>query len=240
MKRLLPVLFLFALTTPVFSAPILQLYIEGGTYNAVTESWESDGDSLTLWAIGDTKLGTIEDVHLAISYDSIYAPTISLTPSTTDGYGGVTDLSTPVGTGTYIQTVDDGSSPLLGDGSSLATHGVYGDGTTWQEFDLGDFILSDSPIGDYITEFPDSFPSDGQVNVYDISITGDNLGGMSLHFDLYDHVQAGNHISYKFAPFSHDADGTGGPPPIHMPEPSTMIMLGLGLAGVGVSRRRKR
>ena len=119
--RLLAVVLIFLLSIPAFSTPILQLYLEGGTYNETTESWEVSGDSLTLWAIGDTHFGSIDDVRLSIAYDSLYAPIFSLTPTTTGGFGGVTDPSTPSGTGSLIQTVTDGSAPLLGDGSSLPT-----------------------------------------------------------------------------------------------------------------------
>lgn len=222
--------------SPLQAAPTLQLYLEGGTYNETTESWELFDDSLTLWTIGITDQGFIDDVRLSIAYDSFYSPLISLTPSTTDGFGGVPDPSTPTGTGSLIQTVTDGSIPLLGDGSSLPTHGIYGDGITWQEFDLGDFTLSDSPIGDYVTPFPGSFPAhDGQINVYDLGISGDNLNGISLHFDLYDHVMSGNHLNYKFAPFSHDADG--GPPVV--PEPSTVMLMVLGVSVACFIQRRR-
>lgn len=223
----------------VQATPILQLYLEGGTYNETTESWDLYGDSFSLWTIGDTSFGTIEDVHLSIVYDSLYSPTFSLLPTTTEGFGGVIDPSTPTGTGTWIQTVTDGSAPLLGDGSSLPTHGIYEDDMIWQEFDLGDFSLSDSPVGDYVAPFPASFPDhDGQINVYDIRISGDGLEGLSFHFDLYDHVTAGNHINYKFAPFSHDADGFT---TIVTPEPATIAMMSMGLgAAMAFTKRRRK
>ena len=57
-------------------------------------------------------------------------------------------------------------------GKSLANHGTYGDGWEWQEFLLGDFTLSDSPIADFFDVFPTVGVADGQINVYEIVIDG--------------------------------------------------------------------
>lgn len=195
------------------AVPTLQLYLEGSTYNSVTESWElapagsSGGAPFRLWTIGNVSgpggMGSIEDVRLSIVYDKMGpAPTITLTPSTTGGFGGFADPSTPFGTGGLLQTVSNGTTPILGDGSSLPSHGEYGHGRQWQEFSLGDFTLSDSHIADFIDAFPDSPIAMGaQINVYDITVLGGS--GLVLHFDLYDTIVASNHA--KFAPFSHDA-----------------------------------
>jgi len=213
--------------------PVLQLYVEGASYDDGTESWTIDSDSFTLWVIGNTGWkGTIEDVKLAFAYDSSETLGISITPSTTGGLGGFTDPSTPVAP-TFIQTVTDGSSPKLGDGSDLPSHGIYGAGTAWTEFLLGDFTLTDSPIADFIDSFPSPNKDDAaQINVYDVTVSG--VSG--LHIDTYNHVAGSNHTWYKFAPFSHDADGGGETP---VPEPGTLALLGAAL-GCGWFVRRRR
>jgi len=163
------------------AVPILQLYVEGSTYDTDHESWvfePNSGDPIRIWVIGNVDgnggKGTIYDVKLAIAYEDPGTPvTISLASTTTGGYGGFTDPST-ADSATYVQTVTDGSAPLLGDGSSLPSHGVYQTGWTWQEFALGDFDLTDSPIADFITDFPTNLdPEAGQISVYELSVIGD-------------------------------------------------------------------
>lgn len=216
--------------------PILQLYVEGSTYNTDHESWvfaPNDGDPIRLWVIGNVDggggKGTIEDVKISIVYDDPGTPvSISLTPSTTGGYGGFVDPSTPAAP-TLNQIVDDGSLPQLADGSSIAAHGVYGSGAEWQEFALGDFDLTDSPIGDFVNDFPTSFSLEaGQINVYELTIVGDVT---DLHIDAYDHVFAGNHVRSVFAPFSHDA-GTGVNDPGTDPEDDPVLVPEPGAAGL--------
>lgn len=194
--------------TTLHATPILQLYLEGGTYNTTTESWEASG-ALTLWAIAAEP---VYDVRLSVAYSSEFDPAIT------------------VGDAPWLQTVTDGSAPLLGGGAPLPSHGIYGDGTSWQEFSLGDMLGDGDPIGDFIGEFPTEFPHDGQINKYEIGVVGDID---ALHFDLYDHAFAGNHALYIKAPFSHDADGF----PV-VPEPATSILFGLSLLVVLRGRRK--
>ena len=158
------------LTCRTQAVNILQLYIEGATYDTESETWvASGGDTFRIWAIGnvdgDGGKGTIEDVKLSIAYASGDTPTISLTSSTTGGFGGFTDPSTPSDP-VFSQTVTDGSSPLLGDGSPLPTHDIYGTGTDWTEYYLGDFNLTDSPGGDFSNSLPTPVGAGGfQINV---------------------------------------------------------------------------
>jgi len=229
-----------AFTGSAWGIPALQLYVEGATYDAATESWvvaDGSGGPIRLWCIGNTdgpgSHGDILNVRLAIAYYHADAPvTIGITPSTTGGYGGFTDPSTPSGA-TLIQTVTDGSVPQLSDGGDLPSHGIYGAGVDWQEFALGDFTLNDSPIADFITAFPTSglHANSAQINVYEIDVSGADW----FHFDLYDSTQSPTQA--VFAPFSHDAEGGGNPP---VPEPGTVALVGLGIVAFAVSRRRRQ
>ncbi|MHB1033364.1 MAG: choice-of-anchor N protein [Pirellulales bacterium] len=233
--------------------PILQLYVEGGTYDSTTETWtiSTDGGPFKLWTIGNIAApcgkGPIYDVKLAAAYSSAAeAPTITLTPSTVTYehglyFGGFSDPSVPdsdtttsgIQAPSLTRTVTNGSLPVLGDGSFLAAHDIYGTGTSWQEFSLGDFTLTDSPIADFITTFP-SAPAtpQGQINVYEVAITSPTP--ISVHFDLYNHVAGNGHAKYKFAPFSHDAEGAVAPEPASL---TVWLLLGLAACGLGWRRR---
>ncbi len=237
---------------PAFAIPVLQLYIENSTYDATTQTWivDSGTTNFRLWAIGNVNgpggAGglPIQDVRLSAAYDhatSDPAPTITLTPTKAGGTGTyvsgittITDASLASGAG-FLQTVTNGSSPTLGSDSPLPAHGIYGSGTDWQEWSLGNFTLTDSPIGDFINGFPSTVYADkGQINVYDVHVTG--ASNLVVHFDLYDHVGSANHVKFSFAPFSHDAEADVGT----VPEPASLLLLGLGLAWLGFAARRWR
>lgn len=235
--------------TSAQAEPILQLYLEGSTYDAATESWvlappgSSGGDPFRLWALGNVSgpggKGDIIDVFLSAVYDSGIEIDISLTPSRAGGIGvdvfaGFIDPSTPSDPG--MPTLHPlGDRPVLGDGTLLPAHGEYGVGRTWQEFSLGDFDQADSPGGDFINTVPDPVGLGFQINVYEIRVTspsGASLSGLEIHFDLYNTIEANNHA--KFAPFSHDAT--------IIPEPSSLILAGMGcfgMFGYRIRRRRK-
>lgn len=229
MKRALLVFILlialvFTFYQSAFAIPALQLYIEGSNYDASEESWITTASSFKLWVLGDVKsYGTIFDIKLAFAYPTGEIGSVSYSPTTT---GLLTDPSVPINPYDQVNGAD-GTVPLLGDGSPLPTHGIYGPGTSWTSYRTGDLTLTDSPIGDFITTFPSSFPSSGQINVYDVTVSGYS----SVHFDAFDHIVVGqNHANYKFAPFSHDASV--------IPEPASFMLLGLGLLGIIGLRRR--
>ena len=77
MNRLLFTMLMALLLIPTAGAvPLLQLYVEGGTYDAGTESWVLGytSDPIRLWVIGNVagpgSQGTIYDTKLAIAYDT--------------------------------------------------------------------------------------------------------------------------------------------------------------------------
>lgn len=227
------------------AVPLLQLYLEGATYNSSTETWEltpegsSGGQPFRIWAIGNVAgpggAGTIYDVKMAIAYDESYGDIqIELTPAgSSDSEYPDWPISTPYDGDDvdFIRTVDDGSAPTLNGGDPLPSHGVYGEGTIWQEFQLGDFALTNAGIANFDQDFDGTWDSvAGQVNVYEVRVTsseGDSSGAQ-LHFDLYNHVASRNRG--VFAPFSHNAAIT--------PAPATLIGL-IGLLPILVWRRVK-
>jgi hypothetical protein len=227
----------------VHAIPALQLYLEGATYDPTTESWElsppaSDATKpFRLWAIGNVRgpggKGAIRNVRLAVSYAATATtPFFVFTPGRTDGFGGFTDPSTPRDP-TFLGLHTDGSSPILGDGRPLPSHGIFGPGTYWQEFGLGDFTRRDSPVADFVGGFPtEIFPGTGQINVYEVRVFGGAT--VRLHFDVYNGVEGGTHAS--FAPFSHDAGGTATP----IPEPTSLCLFGLGGVAVALVARSRR
>ena len=133
-----------------------------------------------------------------------------------------------------LGVVDNWSSPVLSDGKVLPSHDIYGFGTVWKEFYLGHFDdETASAVGDFIGSFPTSLSTTGQINAYDVSVTGGS--GSTVHFDLYNHIQSPDKAT--FCPFSHDGDGDG-----HIvPEPASLVVWSiLCMLGVAVQCRRRR
>lgn len=224
------------------AVPVLQVYLEGATYDTTSETWVlAGGDSGTarLWVIGNTSGGTIENVHLAAAYDSAYSPQIVLTPAaaaTRFGFDDPSVASAPVTDGIAYTGL-----PLMDSGKYLSAHGIYGDGTVWQRFDLGDFSLTDSQLADFGAAFPSTFANgSAQINVYDLTVTGDGLPeDFTIHFDVYNHIEG--ETRSVFAPFSHD--GEFNPPDEEfppVPEPISMLMLGCVGAGMMTASKLRR
>lgn len=87
----------FALATclpsPAMAFPDLQLYVQGGSYDAGSDTWivYPSSSPLDLWVIGNVNgpggKGSITNVNLVASYETSAAPvSLQLTPGTTSGY----------------------------------------------------------------------------------------------------------------------------------------------------------
>lgn len=232
-KFLLTALFVIALASTSFAFPELQLYIDGATYDAGSETWITDASSLDLYVISNMDL---DNVLISIALDKTEFTEF-------DNPDGI--ASANIG-GTYLNDWTWGDAPLAtvdpdlpGDGD-LAGHGIY---PSWYaEFNAGNFRVADGGgIGDVQPDaFGDHFdPSAGYLDPQNANQLGeikkfsvDLAGAFSFHFDAYSLNPDGS-IAH-FAPFSHDAGST------HTPEPATMLLFGLGLAGAGVYRKFKR
>ena len=128
-----------------YAVPTLQIYIEGATFNSDTQSWvatpsgSSAGEPFRLWVIGH---GDINDVKLSAAYSKddlgLSIDIQSGRAGGTGTYNGVTIPSMAVAPTTdgVIHDVAVDGGPVLGDGKDLPIHGIYVDGTVWQEWSL--------------------------------------------------------------------------------------------------------
>ena len=230
---LLSLLALLAVSS-VQAVPTLQLYIDGATYDDVTESWVTSASSFDLYVIGK---GDLNNVTLSMAlqnvgeFDDPAAAAVNI-----DG------TSYPTDSWTYgYAPLSNVASSWDGGDEDLQKHDIY---PAWfTEFGLGNFTTQGG-IGDVnvdsATAHDDPFwlPTQGYINSehdgwfqsYHIEISD----GYAVHFDAFTLDERGR--VDQFNPFSHDATGGGD----KIPEPATMLLFGMGLAGAGVIRKLRQ
>lgn len=157
--------------------------------------------------IRDVKLVvSYSDTYLTTS--PLLVPTLTFSPTTASASSGFTDPSTPADPDGLLNDILPTGSPFEeggtdaenwshGGGDSdinpagpLETHGMLVSGRTAIEWNLGLFDLIDSPVADFspVTVGSGSFPAAtqhrGQINVYDVTVSGLERGEQ-VHFDVY-------------------------------------------------------
>lgn len=249
---------LMASAAVVQAVPLLQLYIDGGTYDTVTETIVTDSDTFTLAAlltVNGTVVddnGTVEEANSRIDWLSLpYYISVALVPQTdTQMNLGTVDFGSDTinvtGDGTDPMDMVYGQPPLDGylANKDLPTHDIFD--TYYYETQPFYFLetqvtptfnTQDAAMDGYIT------PDSSNVSYYlkwEVDVS--NLDPeYDIHFDLYNltsqiEIAKRDRVQIKdikvFAPFSHDAGTTT------VPEPGTLVLLGIGMLGVAAYRRK--
>ncbi len=233
MKNFISIFILLGLSaTQVLAIPVLQLTIDGGTYNTSTETTVTSNKIFNLYSLltADSAAG---DYRLSVAVIPKMAEVAS------GDYG-----SFKLNGNTFNVTADMifGAPPekALMNKDELPSHGIYD--TYYLEYDfkfdppntsLSYNVVDPSNVG----VAPSARPGTGAFwNLFAFDVTKMTIG---LHFDLYEvDPSTGLMMSGKgsFAPFSHDAED--GPPGNNVPEPQSLILLSMALiVSVFASRR---
>lgn len=209
----------------VFAVPTLQLDIDGGVYNQLTETTMITSTNFELVALLNEDLGF--DITVK---DSFYL-SMAITPKIDQSLS----LGIVLIDGDTINVTKDmtlGTPPLkLSDYKDIGDHGIF---ETYYFEKMFLFADTNKAMSYDVQTDPGYFESDPSgdlfFNTFAIDISGLNPD-YGVHFDLYTKTDGKN---LEFAPFSHDAEA--------VPEPATLSLFGMGLlvlSGMGLIHRRK-
>ncbi|MDD2898788.1 MAG: choice-of-anchor N protein [Desulfuromonadaceae bacterium] len=230
MKKIILMLVTVLVTASyAFAIPSLQLDVSGGTYDVATETTVANSNVFDLYALLQVSNKTPITERYYIS--------AALTPKTGFTTNGI-DVGSFSFNGTTINATRDmvyGVPPLETNlaftSGDLSKHNIYE--TYFAEFS---FLFDATQVNAYNTI--DGSAATGMLNQKTFTIDLSNLAdGYGIHFDLYSESTRNGDISIdKFAPFSHDAEGT------HIttvPEPGTVMLFGIGMFGLAIFGKRK-
>lgn len=237
LKRFFAVLAVAVAPYAASAVPVLQLDIEGGSYDSASETIVTSESSFTVYAYATPQGNTSLDALLGRTH---YL-SVALTPQT--GPADVAAGSFTVNGTTYLATQDMtyGVPPIEANGTAAHDGGDLGQHEIFETFfvEIPFQFVAGQTSGEYNTQDDaGQGPIAGSEMLY-VAFDVDRAGlpaGYELHFDLYS-VQpgqrAGDTDKYDFAPFSHDA---GTSPPV--PEPTAALVFAAGLLVVRAAGRR--
>ena len=219
------ILLLGLTASQVMAVPTLQLTIEGGTYDTITETTITGDSEFNLYAILNPDKGKNPQSTLSGNYllsISVVNPSITIPADL--GWFTINDLEIQVTDGMLfgippIELVNTAPPyDIPNNTDTLPTHDIYP--TFYKDIEF-------------------NFVKEQQTSSYDVTAQG-NIGikppsgtdafwqefkfdvsnmKAALHFDLYQ-LDVNNNI-IAFAPFSHDAED--GPTSKNVPEPQSLI-----------------
>jgi len=218
MRKLFLAVMLFSafllMGTTASAVPILQLGIDGGTYDGNTTITSDTNFDLIAYLKdgGDTSLRYY-----------ISAAVVPQDPSTPSGSLTVTPV---MGVDAYIAPTANSGNPW-----GTGGHGFFNPapGTFYWEwsFEFDGYTVPEVDVA----SGPTGSGKDIYAAIFNVDI--DNLLAEydAIHFDLYAKESSGLASNNIKAPFSHDASA--------VPEPATLLLLGGGLVGLaGFGRKR--